>query len=231
MIPVTHIATVFSGDRELNSETDVSIVREPESWRLVISDRTVFNGISDPMYTRTEILLTGDYFYRFTMGDFEFMLYAHNVPCRIERKVLHEALPMLREGEQTVPEIYHDVFRERNRDKWIRFGITDKISCSRDIAGAMFRIAKMESVLDKLIALMSEMEKPSPSEALVNEYLRFQQEVKKLEKYYTGADWKKDFELDEQGVFPPYLKRGVLSEDAVFDALVNNEEILERFKK
>ena len=230
MIPVTHIATVCSGDRELDGETNVYIVREPESWRLVISDRTAFRG-RNPVYSRTEILLAGDYFERFTIGDFKFLLSANNVSGRLENKTLFEALPMLKDGEQTVPEIYYDVFRERNRDQWIRFGITDRISCGRKIAESMFRIEKMEKILDKLNLLMSEMEQPSPSDAMVKEYLRFQTQVKKLDKYYSCDDWKKDFEMDEQGEFPPYLKRGVLSEDAVYDALANNEEILERFKQ
>ena len=228
MLQVMHIATVCSGDRELDSDTNVYIVRDPESWRLVISDRTVFAG-GNAMYTRTEILLVSDYFEHFTIGDFNFLLSAHNIPRTLENKVLHEALPMLRDGEQTVPEIYFDVFDERNRDKWINFGITDKISCDRQFAESMFRVEEMEKILDKLNYLMSEMEKPSPARALVNEYRVFQPKVKKLDEYYQSADWKKDFEMDERGEFPPYLKRGVLSEDAIYDALANNAEILERF--
>ena len=72
MIEVLDIATICSGDRELNSYTDVYIVREPESWRLVISDKTVFNG-GNVMYTRTEILLVRDYFEHFTIDDFKFL--------------------------------------------------------------------------------------------------------------------------------------------------------------
>lgn len=229
MIEVLDIATICSGDRELNSYTDVYIVREPESWRLVISDKTVFNG-GNVMYTRTEILLVRDYFEHFTIDDFKFLLSGHNYPRRIENKTLHEALPMLRDGEQTVPEIYHDVFRERNRDKWIRFGIIDKISCNRQFAESMYRVREMERILDKLNHLMSGMEKPLPSDALVKEYMTFQPMVKKLDKYFASVDWKKDFEMDEQGMFPPYLKRGVLSEDGIYTALENNEEILKRFK-
>ena len=230
MSKIIDIATFCSGDRELDSDTDVYIVRDPESWRLVISDKTVFNG-GNTMYTRTEILLVSDYFERFTIGDFKFLLSGHNYPCRIENKTLFEALPMLRDGEQSVPEIYYDVFQERNRDKWIRFGITDKISCDRQFAESMYRVREMERILDKLNYLMSQMEKTLPSDSLAKEYLRFQPMVKKLDKYYAGADWKKDFEMDEQGEFPPYLKRGVLSEDGVFTALEKNEEILKCLKK
>lgn len=44
----------------------------------------------------------------------------------------------------------------------------------------------------------------------------------KLEAYYTGKDWRFDFELDEAGLLPAGLKRGVLSEDAVYDLLEDN---------
>ena len=37
-----------------------------------------------------------------------------------------------------------------------------------------------------------------------------------------------DFEADEQGLLPTGLKRGVLSEDAVWDLLTDNRELLAR---
>lgn len=44
-------------------------------------------------------------------------------------------------------------------------------------------------------------------------------EIKTLEEYYTGADWKHDLALDETGLLPANLKRGVLSEDGLYDLL------------
>ena len=46
-----------------------------------------------------------------------------------------------------------------------------------------------------------------------------------LDAYYTGEDWLKDFEDDEKGKFPPELKRGVLSEDAVYDLLTEDRQL------
>ena len=40
-----------------------------------------------------------------------------------------------------------------------------------------------------------------------------------IEAYYTGADWKQDFADDEAGLLPETLKRGVLSEDRLYDLL------------
>lgn len=38
-----------------------------------------------------------------------------------------------------------------------------------------------------------------------------------LEDYYTSGQWLDDYEADEQGLLPDDLKRGVLSQDALYD--------------
>ena len=45
------------------------------------------------------------------------------------------------------------------------------------------------------------------------------EDLAQLEAYYTSKDWRFDFELDEAGLLPAYLKRGVLSEDGIYDLL------------
>ena len=44
-------------------------------------------------------------------------------------------------------------------------------------------------------------------------------DIQALSAYYEGSLWREDFEADEAGLLPPDLKRGVLSEDAVYDLL------------
>ena len=44
-----------------------------------------------------------------------------------------------------------------------------------------------------------------------------EQKRKILEDYYTSGQWRKDYEADEQGLLPKDLKRGVLSQDALYD--------------
>lgn len=221
---IKHLVTVNSSDREPSSITDVSIIREDELWRLIISRRT---EAGDPMFERTEVLLTGDYFEKFTSGDFRFLLSDFRVPGMISDGKLMEVLPMLREGEQSVPETYHDEFMDRNRDKWIFFGIADVIERRNNIAEAMFRIGEMERILDNLNCLILTVKNTEPSEAEINAFFNFLPEVEKLGKYYAGSDWKNDFELDEAGEFPSYLKRGVLSEDGVYNALECYYELIE----
>ena len=69
------------------------------------------------------------------------------------------------------------------------------------------RIKEMEGIFDAL--LEAEAENSATDKELLERLLR----------YYAGGQWLKDFELDEKGLFPAELKRGVLSEDGVFKYL------------
>ena len=71
------------------------------------------------------------------------------------------------------------------------------------------RIQQMEACFDHLYALLHG-QPPTVDEALLSCLLR----------YYEGGQWRKDYELDEQGLLPRDLKRGVLSEDAVYNLLL-----------
>ena len=44
-------------------------------------------------------------------------------------------------------------------------------------------------------------------------------DIQALSAYYEGSLWREDFEADEAGLLPKDLKRGVLSEDGVYDLL------------
>lgn len=77
----------------------------------------------------------------------------------------------------------------------------------------ILRIERYEEIYDKLSRSVREAE--SALEALE----ALAPELAELEAYYTGPEWKKDFAADEAGRLPPELKRGVLSEDGVYDLL------------
>ena len=74
------------------------------------------------------------------------------------------------------------------------------------------RIRYYESLLDRAAPVLEQME-----EAL-DAFDGIQDDVKELAAYYDDA-WRGDFEADEAGRLPADLKRGVLSEDAVYDVL------------
>lgn len=45
------------------------------------------------------------------------------------------------------------------------------------------------------------------------------EKLRLLENYYTSGEWREDYEADEREELPPDLKRGVLSQDALYDLL------------
>lgn len=63
------------------------------------------------------------------------------------------------------------------------------------------RIAHMEAVFDRL--------REAPDPVLLNELL----------DYYEGGQWLLDYQADERGELPPELKRGVLSQDGIWNLL------------
>ena len=73
---------------------------------------------------------------------------------------------------------------------------------------AIDRIKRMEEVFDTLQAGANS-DPPIIDEAL----------LKILLDYYTSGQWLKDYELDEKGYLPTDIKRGVLSEDGVYNYL------------
>lgn len=52
-----------------------------------------------------------------------------------------------------------------------------------------------------------------------------------LESYYTSPAWLSDFEADEAGLLPPDLKRGVLSEDGIYNLLEEYKRVEEEVKE
>ena len=84
------------------------------------------------------------------------------------------------------------------------------------------RIASMETILD------TANEKLNDLGSAITALREYQNEIQTLETYYTGADWKKDLALDEAGKLPAGLKRGVLSEDGIYNMLERNREFLAR---
>lgn len=87
---------------------------------------------------------------------------------------------------------------------------------------AVERIREMEEILDRANRVIDEIE------SQITELEALRPYIQKLENYYTGKDWKNDFKLDEEGRLPSDLKRGVLSEDAVYDLLERYSELKER---
>lgn len=76
------------------------------------------------------------------------------------------------------------------------------------------RIREMEIVFDRVQEWLKKTEDPVPN-AEIRELLG------KLSEYYESPLWKEDFAADEAGELPKDLKRGVLSEDGIYNLLEN----------
>ena len=82
------------------------------------------------------------------------------------------------------------------------------------------RIEKMEQYMDEV----SEVLKNCPEFIRENEMIRLK--ITTLEDYQKSGQWLLDYEADERGELPADLKRGVLSEDILYNLLceVNTDE-------
>ena len=56
-------------------------------------------------------------------------------------------------------------------------------------------------------------------ESLYDLALRTGQVPRELREYYENGQWLRDYEADERGELPRELKRGVLSQDGLWDLL------------
>ena len=82
------------------------------------------------------------------------------------------------------------------------------------------RIKHYEKLLDRLTLAESELDN-----ALEN-FRAALESYRELEGYYGSEDWRQDFADDEAGKLPGDLKRGVLSEDAAYEALTEYRRLL-----
>lgn len=87
------------------------------------------------------------------------------------------------------------------------------------------RITRMENHLNKARAAADTLEEALDRFAAVREGLA------ELEAYYCGGEWMRDFEDDAAGKLPWDLRRGVLSEDAVYNLLGDWDDLRERMKE
>ena len=98
-------------------------------------------------------------------------------------------------------------------------------------------ITEMESIYDELEADVDNLEiaiesaEDNPTPLTINNALRIhnnlQPKLNSLMEYYFSDDWKNDYEADAKGEIPKDLKRGVLSQDGIFNLLEIINELSE----
>lgn len=81
------------------------------------------------------------------------------------------------------------------------------------IQEAVERIKLMEDAFDQL------QKAEAQDAAMLFEDASLKKLLQVLKQYYEGGEWLKDYELDEKGLLPQELKRGVLAQDEVYNFL------------
>ena len=81
------------------------------------------------------------------------------------------------------------------------------------------RIQGNEERMERCLAALSLMQ------TACEEWRSAREDLLALEAYYTGPDWKRDYEADEKGLIPADVKRGVLSQDGIGDLLDDAAEV------
>ena len=81
------------------------------------------------------------------------------------------------------------------------------------------RIRQMERRFNRVSAAVKRLT------AALDRYEAILDDVGVLDQYYGSEEWRQDFAADEAGLLPPDLKRGVLSEDAIWNLLSDYREL------
>ena len=87
------------------------------------------------------------------------------------------------------------------------------------------RITAMEGLLNEALSIIEK------ADISYEELLSIQPAVSELIRYYTGPQWREDFEADENGLLPETLKRGVLSEDGIYNLLLRNKKLIDEYNR
>ena len=82
------------------------------------------------------------------------------------------------------------------------------------------RIEQMEHRLDKVMAVVQN------TDVTLEQYETVREDIRLLNSYLGSDDWKEDLAADEAGLLPADLKRGVLSQDGIYNLLERWEETL-----
>ena len=86
------------------------------------------------------------------------------------------------------------------------------------------RIKRYENMMNEVKEALQK------ADAAIEAYKQVRPKIRKLERYYTGSMWKKDFIASENGELPEDLLCGVLSEDGINDVLDEDLELKKKIR-
>ena len=87
------------------------------------------------------------------------------------------------------------------------------------------RIVAMEAAFDRTSLAVQMLE------AALDTYETVKVDIDRLTDYLESGAWREDFEADEAGLVPGDLKRGVLSEDGLYNLLADIVRVNEHLQE
>jgi hypothetical protein len=81
------------------------------------------------------------------------------------------------------------------------------------------RICEMERCMDQAAAAVKQMQ------SALDAFRQAQDSIALLSAYLGSDEWRQDLKADENGLLPSDLKRGVLSEDGIWNLLDDYREM------
>ena len=87
------------------------------------------------------------------------------------------------------------------------------------------RIRQMERRLDRAMSAVKRLT------TALERWDATKADIQALDEYYGSDLWRQDFADDEAGLLPADLKRGVLSEDGIWNLLTDVRELNKRLKQ
>ncbi len=89
------------------------------------------------------------------------------------------------------------------------------------------RVARMEEIYNKSCEAVAVLLQAAEN------YLAVETSLQELAAYYQSPLWLEDFDAERAAAFPKDMKRGILTEDAVYDLLTDvyrMKKLLDRLK-
>ena len=87
------------------------------------------------------------------------------------------------------------------------------------------RIREMEERMDRVAQWVE------TASATADRFPSVQEDAFELSSYYESDLWMEDYESDETGEIPADMKRGVLSEDGLYNLLLDYEALISKLRK
>ncbi len=106
---------------------------------------------------------------------------------------------------------------------WYGHGVKKEALSAYHFIESFFAPWREQALTDDTIVRVQEMEQRfdrlSNAQKSGTRYEGLKADYEALDWYMRSGQWKKDFEMDEKGRLPKDLKRGVLSEDGLYEVL------------